>query len=68
DLTQDRMKAFFFHKSRPGVQGKGKRDVVKPELLRWHPDKFEGKVIAKILPEHRTAVLEAVGLVARYLT
>ena len=37
-------------------------------MLRWHPDKFEGKVLGKVVEGDREAVREAAGRVARILT
>jgi hypothetical protein len=37
-------------------------------MLRWHPDKFNQKVIGQVAEGDREAVREAAGRVARILT
>ncbi|KAF8839101.1 hypothetical protein BDN67DRAFT_906212 [Paxillus ammoniavirescens] len=43
------------------------RDKLKETLLRFHPDKFEGRLMRRVLAGDRDRVKEAVGQVARVL-
>lgn len=43
------------------------RDKLKETLLRFHPDKFEGRLMHRVLPGDIENVREAVGQVARVL-
>ncbi|KAF8999159.1 hypothetical protein BDQ17DRAFT_1182702, partial [Cyathus striatus] len=68
DITEERLGEFFFHSARPGFEDKSRRDRVRKEFLRWHPDKFEAKMLDFIIPEHKELVKEAAGTIARFLT
>ncbi|KIK94521.1 hypothetical protein PAXRUDRAFT_142661 [Paxillus rubicundulus Ve08.2h10] len=43
------------------------RDKLKETLLRFHPDKFEGRLMRRVLAGDKDRVKEAVGQVARVL-
>ena len=43
------------------------RDRLKEQLLRWHPDRFEGKWLPKVAEEDKEEVKKGVGQVARAL-
>lgn len=65
-LSAERISAFLFE----GVNGnepKLRRERVREALLRWHPDKFEGKLGAKLDAKEKERILEGVGIVARCL-
>ncbi|KAF8498722.1 hypothetical protein F5888DRAFT_1612442 [Russula emetica] len=70
DITEERVLAFMYHPLRGHAQcaGGGQARSLRSEMLRWHPDKFEGKVLDTVINGHREAVREAAGLVARILT
>lgn len=48
-------------------QEKKARDRLKEQLLRWHPDRFEGKWLPRVVEEDREDVKKGVGQVARAL-
>ncbi|TDL17552.1 hypothetical protein BD410DRAFT_729914 [Rickenella mellea] len=48
-------------------QAKSNRDRIKEQLLRWHPDRFEGKWMTKVAQSDKDMVKEAVGQVVRSL-
>ena len=52
------------------IQGPGGAQAksIRSEMLRWHPDKFNGKVLGKVIEGHREAVKEGAGRVARILS
>lgn len=66
DITLNRVQEFVFHPLRRGVESKSRRDRVRSEILRWHPDKFNAKVLGKVIDTE--SVTEAAGRVARILT
>jgi hypothetical protein len=70
DITKERVVAFVCHPLRGQVQcaGGGQARSLRSEMLRWHPDKFEGTVLGKVADDERDAVKEAAGRVARILT
>jgi hypothetical protein len=70
DITEERVLAFVCHPLHEHVQGTGEGQVksLRSEMLRWHPDKFEGKVLDKVVVGDREAMREAEGDVARILT
>jgi hypothetical protein len=67
DVTEERVLAFVCHPLHQGA-GEGQAKSLRSEMLRWHPDKFEGKVLDKVVEGDREAVKEAAGQVARILT
>lgn len=44
-----------------GVPPAEERAVLRQEMMRWHPDKFQGKLGARLREEDRAAVLERVN-------
>lgn len=65
DITLARVEEFVFHPLRSGLEMKSRRDRVRAEILRWHPDKFNAKVLGKVIrPDF---VSEGAGVVARFL-
>ncbi|KAH9925914.1 uncharacterized protein BXZ73DRAFT_103084 [Epithele typhae] len=75
DFTLDAISSFLFpHRSSsdedeqdPAERTKKKRDRLRETMLRYHPDKFEGRVGARVKPSEQYIVKEAVGIVARSL-
>ena len=65
DVTQERVLAFVLHGRKKGEE---QAKAVRSEMLRWHPDKFNVKVLPKVIEGDREAVREAAGHVARILT
>ncbi|KAI0277992.1 hypothetical protein BGY98DRAFT_976166 [Russula aff. rugulosa BPL654] len=66
DITEERVLAFVRHPLHEHIQGQAKS--IRSEMLRWHPDKFNGKVLGKVIEGDREAVKEAAGRVARILS
>jgi hypothetical protein len=59
DITQERVLAFVCHE-REDILAKS----LRLEILRWHPDKFDTKVLGMVVKCHREAVREAARQVA----
>jgi hypothetical protein len=68
DITLVRVQEFLCHPQREAVLSAGLVKSLRSEMLRWHPDKFNAKVLNKIMEGDREAVMEAAGKVARFLT
>jgi hypothetical protein len=69
DIIKERVLAFVCHPLHEHIQGGGgQAKTLRSEMLRWHPDKFEGKVLGKVVEGDREAVKEAAGRVACILT
>jgi hypothetical protein len=66
DITLQRVQEFVYHPLRRGVELKSRRDRVRMEMLKWHPDKFNIKILGKVIDA--TQVAEGAGRVARFLT
>jgi hypothetical protein len=64
DITMERVKEFIFHPIY-NVEGKTKASLIRQELARWHPDKFNIIVLARVAPEEQNAVVEGADRVAR---
>lgn len=68
DVTQERVLAFVFHPVHAHVQCEEPAKAVRSEIFRWHPDKFNGKVLNRVVEGDREAVKETAGHVARIST
>ena len=67
-ITYRDVRAFLSHPLRSGIEGKPARDKVKSEVLRFHPDKFNARIIPEIKPAQQVVAQEIAGAVARILT
>ncbi|CDO70541.1 hypothetical protein BN946_scf184573.g9 [Trametes cinnabarina] len=68
DITYERVREFLFHPFRPSIEGKSRKEILKVEVLRWHPDKFDTLIFPKMRDGEWEATKEAAGLVARWVT
>jgi hypothetical protein len=69
DVTEERVLEFVGHplyKSTRDPSG-SQAKTLRSEMLRWHPDKFEGKVLNRVVEADREAVNKAAGHVVRIL-
>ncbi|EMD33178.1 hypothetical protein CERSUDRAFT_118236 [Gelatoporia subvermispora B] len=46
---------------------KGRKEILRETILRFHPDKFEGRILTRVREADREQVREAVGVVVRAL-
>ncbi|KAF8583826.1 hypothetical protein K439DRAFT_1653375 [Ramaria rubella] len=71
DLTTERICSFLLYgldMDRDATLGsKTRKERIREALLRWHPDKFEGKMGSRLDKREREVVLDGVGIVARCL-
>jgi hypothetical protein len=47
------------------LDDKSKKDRLRETMLRFHPDKFEGRIMARVRPKDQERVKEAMNLVVR---
>ncbi|KAG2068768.1 hypothetical protein BDR04DRAFT_1102663 [Suillus decipiens] len=62
------MEEFIFHPLRPGMETKSRKDRLKGEILRFHPDKFNSHIVRKLRECDREKAIEIAGALARMLT
>jgi hypothetical protein len=63
-ITYAAVEEFLFH---PLYTAKSPKERLRAEVLRWHPDKFDAKILSRVQVEQFDMVREASGLVARIL-
>lgn len=68
DISRHSMEEFIFHPLRPGMELKSRKDRLKVEILRFHPDKFNSGIVRKLRECDREMAIEIVGALARILT
>jgi hypothetical protein len=70
DVTEERILEFVRHPLQEHVRGPGESQAksIRSEMLRWHPDKFERKVLARVVEADREVVKETAGHIVRILT
>lgn len=71
DITAEAISSFLLPPSeRDGeldgdAPKKDRREKLRETMLRFHPDKFEGRIMKRVRDSDRELVKEAVGIVAR---
>lgn len=65
EVTPDTISAFLFPFGSDVGRGKTRKEVLREEMLRFHPDKFEGRVMPRVRSEDRDSVREGANAVAR---
>jgi len=67
DLTVDSISEFLFHSATEPTDATQRIKTIRETLLRFHPDKFEGRVMNRVAEADRAKVQEGVGIVVRTL-
>ncbi|KAJ7496909.1 hypothetical protein FB451DRAFT_1119953 [Mycena latifolia] len=72
DLTVDAIAAFLVPSATSGPSThaddkKHRKDKLRETILRFHPDKFEGRLLKRVRESDQPRVTEAVGVVVRAL-
>ncbi|EAU81404.2 hypothetical protein CC1G_05234 [Coprinopsis cinerea okayama7 len=67
NLTNENFTKFFKNEERFEFEHRNLKARLKPEILRWHPDKFIQLYGSKIHQDDIEAVIEGAGIVSRYL-
>ncbi|KAG1878072.1 hypothetical protein DFJ58DRAFT_712690 [Suillus subalutaceus] len=68
DISRRNVEEFIFHPLRPGMETKSRKDRLKVEILRFHPDKFNSSIVRKLRECDREKASEIAGALARILT
>ncbi|KAG1890989.1 hypothetical protein F4604DRAFT_1567665 [Suillus subluteus] len=68
DISRCSVEEFIFHPLRPGMETKSRKDRLKVEILRFHPDKFNSNIVRKLRECDREKASEIAGALARILT
>ncbi|KAI0764014.1 hypothetical protein BD413DRAFT_483245 [Trametes elegans] len=64
-ITYVEVQAYVLSPHHPG--DKAPKERIKDYLRRWHPDRFETKLLSKVREGERETVKEGAGAVARHL-
>ncbi|KAI0367176.1 hypothetical protein BV20DRAFT_950613 [Pilatotrama ljubarskyi] len=64
-VTYPEVQAYVLSPHHPG--DKSQKDRIKDHLRKWHPDRFETKLLPKVREDEREKVKEGAGAVARHL-
>ena len=69
DVTEERVREFVGHPLHEYMRtpGGGQTKATRLELLRWHPDKFNGKVLNRVVEPDRKAVQDAAAHIVHIL-
>ncbi|KZT10518.1 uncharacterized protein LAESUDRAFT_644577, partial [Laetiporus sulphureus 93-53] len=67
ELTMLAIEAYVLSKHHPDGDKKTSKDRIKDHIKRWHPDRFETKLLPKVREDDRERVKEGAGVVARNL-
>ena len=67
DLTVNSISEFLFRSAKEPTEATQKIKMIRETLLRFHPDKFEGRVMSRVSESERAKVQEGVGIVVRTL-
>ncbi|KIY48470.1 hypothetical protein FISHEDRAFT_31269, partial [Fistulina hepatica ATCC 64428] len=68
DITKVGISAYILSPHYPGLDPtKSDRDRIKDHIRRWHPDRFETKVLPRVVEADRERVQEGAGSVVRGL-
>ncbi|KAK0195333.1 hypothetical protein F5146DRAFT_1025074 [Armillaria mellea] len=67
DFTTENVRRFLLDPARPNAKDKSKKEIIKEELLRWHPDKFV-KILPLVHENETDKVSAAAKTVGRMIT
>ncbi|KAI0733762.1 hypothetical protein C8Q72DRAFT_554306 [Fomitopsis betulina] len=67
DLTVGAISSFLLPQddSESEAGRKERKEKLRETMLRFHPDKFEGRILRRVVERERETVMEAVGMVVR---
>ena len=67
EMTTSMISAYVLNKYAPDANSKSFKDRIKDHLKRWHPDKFDTRILPRVLEEEREKVKTGAGVVVRGL-
>ena len=53
EMTTAAISAYVLSNHAPGAETKSPKDRIKDHLKRWHPDKFESRILHRVVEEER---------------
>lgn len=65
DLTAESISEFLFSPASESTDSAQRIKTIRGTLLRFHPDKFDGRIISRVPEAERAMVREGVGIVVR---
>ena len=66
-LTIDSISEFLFRSAKEPTESPQKIKAIRETLLRFHPDKFEGRVMSRVSEADKARVQDGIGIVVRTL-
>ncbi|PSR71398.1 hypothetical protein PHLCEN_2v12665 [Hermanssonia centrifuga] len=66
-ITLENVKNYVFNPQRPNPKGKTAKEILREEMLRWHPDKFNAAFLSKVQACDQERVKAAASLVMVWL-
>jgi hypothetical protein len=67
DMTTSAIGAYVLSKYAPDANTKSSKDRVKDHIKRWHPDKFETRILPRVVEDEWDKVKAGAGVVVRGL-
>ena len=67
EMTTSAISAYVLSKYGPDANTKSPKDRIKDQLKRWHPDKFETRILPRVAEDEREKVKTGAGVVVRGL-
>jgi hypothetical protein len=67
DITKALIKEFVMHPDRPGCVGKSQKERIRMDLLLWHPDKCQSRLVDKVPADFQDMTSETVKKIVRIL-
>jgi hypothetical protein len=68
ELTEGAIGAYVESPYHPGDKSKSLKERIKEHIRRWHPDRFDTRLLPKVVERERTEVKEGADTVVRSLT
>ncbi|KAI0653766.1 hypothetical protein C8Q70DRAFT_926994, partial [Cubamyces menziesii] len=68
EISYEHVREFLFYPARPGIENKTRKEILKNEILRWHPDRFDTLIAPRMREEDWPKTKQAAGVVARCIT
>ncbi|EJD08040.1 uncharacterized protein FOMMEDRAFT_101463 [Fomitiporia mediterranea MF3/22] len=75
EFTKDAISSFLLHKEKEKANGgentepvsQSFKDILRTTMLRFHPDKFEARILSRVVEKDRELVKEAANAVVQFL-
>jgi hypothetical protein len=67
EMTTSAIGAYVLSRHAPDASSKNSKDRIKDHIKRWHPDKFETRILPRVAEEEREKVKAGAGVVVRGL-